>query len=416
MAASSRLVKAIEHFLALEEWQKEGNTVTRYKLKAFQEIGHMEEFTKGMARRMIYLDFDTEQNIDTFFDRHLLTELSLNGFQAKLKRTTQNDIMPVVHTLDAYYAIKKLRYLCEAINRKNNLGASYKDEHVPALLKTLEPYTNARFPYVYLFVNVYHLLSADNYEDSELYYKLIKYFVGKLGPTSTVIEAMSYAVNQTVHWNNKGFEEAGNEYLWWIEWKMKHDLLLEKQKLMPVTFRNIISIATTNGHKPEDIKKLIKKYSDYLPEEQKESYVAFANGLYFYSLKNHKRAIQNFLTAQEKEEPTFSSVIRRWQWMSLYECDRNDIDTLLNHLLSFEKFLHRHRKEMQHTKPVFEIFLKYSTELVKSSSREDVDRQLEALGYEVHFPGKPWLVEQFALKNKNTRTQGARANVLNNRN
>lgn len=416
MAASSRLVKAIEHFLALEEWQKEANSVTYYKLKAFKEIGHLEEFSKGMDRRMAYLDFDSEQNIDTFFDRHLLTELALNGFNAKLKRTTQNNIMPVVQTLDAYHAVKKLRYLCEAINRKLALGANYKEELVPPLLKTLEPYNTARFPYVYLFINVYHLLSSDNYEDSELYYKLIKYFVEKLGPTPTVCEAMTYAINQTLHWNNQGHEAAGNEYLWWINWKMKHDLLLDKGKIMPVTFRNIISIAAINRHKPEDIKQLIKKYGDYLPENYQASYLPFANGLYFYSLKNHKRAIQNFLTAQEKEEPVFSSVIRRWQWMSLYECDRNDIDTLLNHLSSFDKYLHRNRKELHAAKPVFELFTKYGTELVKSTTREEIDRQLTALGYEDHFPGKPWLIEQFLLKNKNTRTTSARAKVLSNRN
>lgn len=311
--------------------------------------------------------------------------------------------MPIVKTLDEFHALKKLRYLCEALNRKQVLGVSYTDENVPALLKVMEPYTNSKYPYPYLFVNVYRMMAADNYEDGNLYYQLIKQFAARSGPSPSVREAMTYAVNHCLLWNNKGYDDAGNEYLWWIEWKRKHDLLLERGKLMPITFRNIISIAVINKIKPEEIEKIITIYAPYLPEEQHDTYLAFAEGLYQYVIKNYKKAVRLLLVAQAKEDVVFNSSIRRWQWMCLYECDQNDTDALFNHLLSFEKYLLRNKKELQHKTSVFESFIGYAMKLLKSSIQEMIQCNLNDLQNEEHFAGKQWLVKQFAPKNKKTR-------------
>lgn len=393
--ASTRLLRTIEQFVALEEWQKNETEVTRYQLKGYKELGMHEEFTKGYEKEMEQLANDTEQNTDIFFEKHFLTELSLTGFNARMIRTAKNDIMPVVQTLDAFYALKKLRYLCEALNRQKSLGVNYHEEHVTSLLKMLQPYNNVQYPYVYLFVNVYHMLTADTYEDCDLYYQLIKQFAERKGPTITVREAMGFAINQCLQWNNKGFAQAGNEYLWWIDWRMKHNLLLEKERLMPVTFRNIIGIAVTCQKKSEVIESLIRMYSPFLPEEHRDTYLAFANGLHQYTLKKYAKAIRYFLTAQEKEEVSFNCVIRRWQWVCLYEADPADTDTLFNQLLSFGKYLHRNQKELQHVYHPFELFTGYAEKLLKSHTRDLLENNLSELQNEEYFPGKPWIEEQF---------------------
>ncbi len=400
VAASTRLLRTIEQFIAQEEWQKNETEVMRYQLKGTKELGMHEEFTKGYEKELAQLNEDPEQNIDTFYEKHLLTELSLNGFNARLNRSTRNDILPVVQTLDVFYAVKKLRYLCEALNRHKSLGVNYHDEHVASLLKILEPYTNTKHPYVYLFVNVYHMLTAESFEDCDLYYQLIKQFAERNGPTQTIKEAMGYAVNQTMHWNNHGSIEAGNEYLWWINWRMKHDLLLEKGKIMPVTFRNIISIAVTSKRNPSEIESLIITYSPFLSAEQHDTYLAFAKGMHQYSLKSYKKAIRFFLTAQEKEEVAFNCVIRRWQWMCLYECDKNDTGTLINHLLSFEKYLQRNKKELQHVYHSFELFVDYGNKLLKAHTHELAETNITRLQHREHFPGKQWFTEQFMAKSK----------------
>ena len=191
---------------------------------------------------------------------------------------------------------------------------------------------------------------------------------------------------------------------------MKYNLLLENGKMLPIIFRNIISIAVLNKKSPEWINQFIKDYAPLLPAEHHETNLAFANGLYNYALKKHKEAIRFFLLAQAKEEVIFNSIIRRWQWMSLYECDPSDTDTLLNHLLSFEKYLLRYKKEIQHLSNAFTRFIDYATKLIKANQSE-TDLILQELKATDAFPGSNWLQVQLAQKHKTGTRKVTQPNV-----
>ena len=398
--AATQLLTIIKEFIALEEWQKDRARVTQYLLKGLKQLSLAAEFKKEYAKEKELLDTDPEQNFDVFFERHALAELKHTGFSSRLSRNAQNDLLPIVKTLDDFYALKRLRALCEIINRHQVFGAAYHDEHVPGLLKILEPYNSSKYPYPYLFINVYHLLSSSTYEDSRLYYQLIKQFAEERGPTPSLQEAMGYAINRSLDWFNQGHDEAGSEYLWWIDWRMKHNLLLEKGQLMPVTFRNIVSIAVITKVKPDEIEKMINRYAPHLPAEQHDTFLAFARGLHQYRLQRYKEAIRFLLEARAKDEVKFNCLIRRWEWMCLYEYDRNDTDELYNHLLSFEKHLQRNEKELDHVINVFELFISYAMKLLKAVGTDAVSEHMNNLNTQEYFAGKIWLLQHFEAKIK----------------
>lgn len=221
--AGSELLEAVEEFLAVEQWPKNQRAHTFNKLQAFQRF-QLPQFAKSYESEMELLQNNSEQDINTFFYRHLLIELSFNGFDAKMNRTSQNDLKPVIQSLDEFAALKKLRYLCEALSRKQILGISYNEEPVKDLLKILEPNTNEHYPYVYLFVNVYRMMEETAYADSDVYYQFIKQFADKQDfdkSPQSLTEITTYTINHCLKWYNKGYETAGDEYLWWMEWKMK---------------------------------------------------------------------------------------------------------------------------------------------------------------------------------------------------
>lgn len=400
--AGSRLLQHVYNFIAYTQWQQNQDEKKRCTIQGLKALQLYDEYNRQFEKQMDLLNQNHRQDPDTFYEKHLLTELSLNGFAAKLKRNTGNSIMPVVETLDVFYALKKLRYLCEAINRKQFFGTAigYHEEQIPVLLKILEPYTNGQHPYVYLFVNVYRLLVSDSYEDAMLYYSLIKKLANQTPgtPAQTTREAMGYAVNCLLNWYNKGYDAAGNEYLWWIDWRMKHGFLLEGNKLMPITFRNIISVSVS-CYTPAQIENLIERYGAYLPREYSETYLAFASGLQQYAGKKYRKAMHSFMQAQAKEDAVFNSSIRRWQWMCTYDLDPNDVDNLFNQLQSFEKYLHRNANELQYVIPVYKIFIEYGYRLLKATA-QDSAANLFALQHAEHFVGRPWLMEKLMAKNK----------------
>jgi hypothetical protein len=412
--AASKLLDAVDNFLAYEQWQRNPIEVLRYTLNGLKEIHLFEEFDKQYNAAQKDLDTKIGKDIEDFFQRHLLTEASLNGFDAKLKRTNKNDLTPVLQTLDEFYALKKLRYLCEVMERQRIFGSRYKTETVFHLLDILRPYTNEEHPYVYLFVHVFLMLNADTYEESTGPYQVIKDFASKHSEgvlSQSLIEAIAFCMNYASRWYNKGYEDAGDEYLWWIDLKMKKNLLLENGKILPVSFRNIVSIAAISKNNPDWMKRFIECYSPLLPESHRDANQNFAYGLYAYKRGKYKEAVRHFMTAQAGEEVTFNCMIRRWQFMCLYNYDAQDTETLFNHLSSFEKYLLRHTKQLAGSKPVFEKFIRYSEQLVRFSPVEVGETYLLTLSSEEHFPGKPWLVQQFDNKLQTARVRNARVKL-----
>ncbi|MES2619938.1 MAG: hypothetical protein V4615_03730 [Bacteroidota bacterium] len=395
--AGTRLLKSIEHFIALEDWQSIETNVSWHQFHAMQQLQLMDTFSSEFTKEVSKIDTDPEQDIDTFFNRHRFTELASNSFDSRLNRTQRNDILPTLKTLEEFYALKLLRYLCEALNRKQVLGTVYDEKHMASVLKTLEPYTNENHPYVYLFVNVYQMLATDTYERSEVYYNLIKRFVGAQSaetlPVSS-IESMSYAVNWCLKWIGKGYDGPVGEYLWWTELKIKYSLLLESGKLLPITFRNIVTSAFFNNQEPEWMLRFIKQYSQCLPIEHRDTNIAFAQGLYYYLLKDYTKAIQSFLMAQAKDDIIFNAMIRRWQYMSTYEQNPSDTDLLLNQLNSFEKYITRNQDAFHQLKVPFLSFIKYAGKVLQLVDKQERIKVKDILEDEGFFPGKPWLLQK----------------------
>ncbi|HWB63504.1 MAG TPA: hypothetical protein VG603_08350 [Chitinophagales bacterium] len=410
--AGTELLKAIDNYIAMNDCRENEWNNAMHRLNGFKKLHLFEQFTKEHVRLQEELEEQTEQNVDAFFYKHQFTEIYFSGFDGKLDRTKHNDLMPVLKTLDEYYAIKKLRYLCEALNRKQVLGIDYSGDHIQRLLDILKPYDNEKYPYVHIFVNVFKMLSAESYEDSQYPYLLIKKIAAdydKENLPTAISESVNYALNRCLFWSNQGVEEAGQEYLWWIDFKMRWGILLQNGKLTPITFRNVVASAALYGKRADWMRQFIRVYSQNLPDEDRDTNVSFALGLYFYCMKDYGGAIRYFLNAQAKEEVVFNAIIRRWQWMATYEANPEETDLLMNQLLAFEKYMQRNKDDFHYYKPVFTAFISYAKKLLSSLLKSELAATLEALNIEPHFSGKKWLFEQFTLQIQKSRNPGERA-------
>lgn len=407
--AGSHLFQAIEKFMAIEHLEKNPGQMAWHSLSAYKSQHLFTPFAEKHKKELKKINRHADQDVTTFFDRHTFTELGFSGFNARLNRSQHNNLQPVIKTLDEFHALKKLRYLCEQLNRERVLGIPPKNEEVPALLKTLEPFTNRQYPYVYLFVNVYRMLEEPTFAESRIYYQMLKRFIQNqsgTAPADSISEAADYTLNHCLHWYNKGLPEAGTEYLWWIEWKRKNNLLLQNGRLTPPTFVNIISIAVVSGISAAQIQKLITTYAPCLPAPQHHTFLTFAQGLYAYKTKKPKNAVRLFLQAQAGKDNIFNCIIRRWHWISLYELDPADTDALVNHLDSFDKYLHRHKKELHNRYQPLRQFLVYA-ELLLNSNGPKFFKALDELKAQEYFPGSHWLIHQFSIR-ATAQKKGAR--------
>lgn len=397
--AGTELLKSMERFLAIEHWAENDRNVLIDLLWAQNKMQWQTLQEDNLDKLQQRLAHDKEKDIDYFYHRHLLSTIENHGYAAKTKRNLQNDLNPVAKTLDEYYAIKKLRYHCELISRHQILGTPYKKENIEEILEILEPYNNINFPYVYLFINVYTMYTGQSYETCLPFYQNIKQFAQQTeagGVLQATYESIEYALSMSANWLNKGQMNAAAEALWCFEFKIRHNQLLEHGKITPINFRTVVVLAIMDKRDPKWINHFIETYAPNLSGENAATNLAFAQAQYYHYIKNYKRAMPLYQQAQVKDEPVFNAVVRRWQFMCLYEQDPANTTLLLDYLNAFEQYLKRNADSLHHVKDTFALIINYSRKLLNATNKPQGQTLTGQLEKENYFAGKPWVLEQLA--------------------
>lgn len=394
--AATQLLKAVEGFMTIENLYRHPYNHTWHLLDEYKNLHLAEGFEKTYEAAMQQIEECPEQNTDTFFHRQMFIALSFSGFLPHLNRTTNNDLTPLLKSFDEFYALKKLRYICEALNRKKNFGIPYTEETTGHLLQILEPYNSKKYPYVYLTINIYGLISANSYEEGLPYYVRIKEFAAEQGDTlpESIAGSISWATGWCITWGANGYENIEREYLWWIELRIKHNLLLQNGKITPILFRNTVNLAVLHGYSPDWIKQFINRYEPCLPPQHRDTTLAYSQGLYHYAVKEHKTAGRFLQQAQAGEEVPFNAVIRRIKWINDYEDNPAETELLLRQLEAFEKYIDRNDEGFHRYKKGFALFVTYARKLLNATGKKERQTLLAALRQEPFFAFKPWLIEQ----------------------
>lgn len=394
--AATELLKAVEHFLTVEQLELKPNLKNMFLLQSQKRIGVKQAFENTIGKVATDINLQEEKDIDYFFFVHLLTEIKFNGFDAKLQRNTGNDLKPVTDTFETYYAIKKLRYHCELYSRHQIIGTTYEPGNIQDLLKVLRPYTNPQYPYVYLFVNIYQMLVAPTFQQGEVYYNILADFIAenqyKVLPQG-VRESIPYLINYSLMWNNMGYDKAGTYALNWYETLINYKLLPEDGRIQPSDYRNIVTLAIINKRNTLWLKKFIDDNEACLPQEHRDINLAYALAQYYTYTSNYSKAMPLFQQALVKDEPIFNMIVRSSQFRCMYEGAQN-AEVLLYFLTSWQRQLHRYTPSLHLLKKVFARQITYSRKLLLANNIKDKAKVLAEINKEPFFSGKHWLVLQ----------------------
>jgi hypothetical protein len=393
--AGTELIKAIDGFLIQEQWQKQPGKMVHlvYGLKDVHLYERSEDIYYQVLKTNEYL-----QDLDAFHTRYKLAEATVKCFKSKLKRNPTNDIGHVLSSLDEYYAITKLHYVCEAINRNKILGTITPLEDITHQLRVLAPYAHPGSPYVYVYVHVYAMITATTYEEGKRAHQVISDMAaahkGKKLP-GYIIDSIGFGINWCMEWNAKGYSEASHQYIWWIEFKIKNDILTENGMIQPITFRNVIINAVQGTKSPSWIEEFIASHAAFLPPDAASINVDFANALCAYRQGAYTYAMRLLQRIRASDEPIFNIIIRRWQFMCLYENDPTETNILLDFLLAFDKYMQRQPKALDNVKKMFGKFISYSIKLIKKEGDTKHQKTFTRLNQEPYFVGKDWLLIRF---------------------
>lgn len=395
--AGSQLLTAIANFKVQQSIKQQPYLLSIQQLKSLKQEQNFKEFEIKCKQLQQQIDSAPEQNIDDFEARHHLAEIHQTGYNAKTKRHQLGEVTTITDSLEVAYAVKKMRYDCELLHRLPWVHIPKPPSDAATLLQILQPYNSPRYPYLYLFLQVYQLLGESCFTLQSPAYKTIKDYLNgfKKKPfTTTAAEVNDYAASWALRWFNLGYRQAGTEYLHWMELKRQQGLLIEGQYIQPVIYRNMVAAAVQCNVRLPYIKKFIEEYTPALPPAQRNYNHAYTQGLYLFAAQKFNDAASNFYTLRSGKENTLNAVSRRWYFMSAYEhwTDHNALDTELD---TFRKYIDNHIHELKGAEKAYRLFVKYSRQLLKAGSDKKLMAALhKALQNEIYFPGKWWLQEK----------------------
>ena len=401
--AGNELQCATENFLAMQNW-KQDSTAQEFNLLHAQKHLHLfnqaQDTHLKLDKKLVAVP---EKNHEVFYHQHLLTEISFNGFAATEDNKTTNDITPVVETLDVFYALKKLRYHCEMICREQTLTIPYKPDNAEYLIATLQPYFTPQHSYVWLTLHTYHMLLATHFDTFYLHYLELKNTAQQQYPTypihlpDSVKETVSYALNASIMWSQKGYHQMGEEFLTWVDWYALHRILLDRGKINSILYKNTINRAVQHHRPAIYLRHFIDTYTPCLVDANKKGVVQFAEAMYLYQCGNLKLACQQFKEVSIHYDFKVLGTVRRWQFIVLYELNPHNTDALLDLIEKHLRFTQRNQADLLNFYDRHILFAKYGKLLIQANTRPLAKELLATLQGIPYFQLKEWFEEKLTL-------------------
>jgi hypothetical protein len=393
---ATELLHLTEQFLAAELWMPTAapHTETLRALKQMKLTKHFAGKRQQLHEQLNNADF---ADFDNYYLRHLLTEINLNGFDSKMQRNEKNDIQPVMQSLTLFYHAKTLRYLCEAANRKNIFNIDYNMAAAAETLNALHAYNTAQYPYIQIFSAVYQMLAAQPAATAVAHYHALK---ALLPASETHIHAVElnnifgYAIAYCLRMGNAGNKNFYNEYLYWIEKKQQYNLLLEGGEILPVTYRNIVKLGLL--FKPvEWVKQFMDSYERYLPAALRDYTLNYTRGLYYFELKQYKKAGEHFQKARSGGDVVLETMIRKMIMKCHYEVHPLDTYLLQHYNEAFRTFISGKQTLLGKHAAELQLFHKYFGLLVARQQKQHLlIKSFGQLQSEPFFSDKEWLQQK----------------------
>jgi hypothetical protein len=344
---------------------------------------------------------EQKKGIQDFFAlerQYKLLLLWFNSYPAKLNRTSENDITALALLREQNFALQQLNTYCDMQDRHRLLGTKEETPHRQWIINTLAPFNSPEHLYVFIFTRILALNQTNSETALTAYQEIKKCYT--LHPNNqplpdALTEAIGYLAPFTTHWFNKGKMEMGEEYLWWIDQKEKHHLLINSGYIEIATYRNYIITCITLFQPKERLSKFINTYSKFIPPNMPVTHQNFCNALYYYYVGELDRSLLFFEEALVAEEPIFNAIVRRWEFEALYEKHHREMPLILiNKLESFEKYILRGKKEIHQYKARFNLFISCAKKLLQANDKKTKQVLKSFIEEQEFFPGKMWLLRK----------------------
>lgn len=389
----SDTVKKIEHFLITDRFQQQREMQHTAQLEIMNErklVKHIPEYL-GLAERKQAATLTRDS--DYYYGYFLLQQQKNLFLENKDQRSAEKNLADVVHSLDTWYLLQKLKYSAAVLHYKNFLVV---EGELPLLNEILRLADNPVFHVPGIQIYRYIILSFIE-ADNETHYSRLKtllfentHLFKKEEVKNMLVFAMNYCINRINH----GKSDYLNDILLLYKYALQNDLLLEDGLLSQWDYKNIMTTAL----RVKDFKWAEKFLADYklkLPKADRTNAYTFNLARFHFAQRNYDSVLQ--LLQDVKYNDIFYQLDSKTTLLKTYYELGEDLplDSLKD---SLRILLRRKRLITPQQRENYQNLVKFTTRLYKMDVKEK--KAFSALRNEIHstvnIADKSWLIEKLA--------------------
>ncbi|RME99571.1 MAG: hypothetical protein D6772_07535, partial [Bacteroidetes bacterium] len=385
----SKLLKCLERFIILREWESDEHGQLKYALEASRRRQLRKNFA-AFSRR-VATQTKVGQSAD-YLRHYQTTKIAQQYLVDQGKRAEDPYLQHTADWLDLFYVCEKLKLSCSMIARQQVTNESFRVGFANEN-PTTWPGSKQVQQLAHLYLASLHMLQAEG--KPEIFTSFMAQ-IRSLAPQlslSEVRELYNHAAFYCTQHIRKGHINFAPLLFDLYQEGIQKGYLLERGTLSPWIYKNITKLGL--GLKQFDwVQWFIENYSQYLPKDHQEDALNFNRADLHYYRGEHDEAM--LLLHEVEFSDTFYKLGSKEMLIKIY-FEKQETEALFAILNSFRIMLLREKGINQQVKSAYLNFIRWCRENYQLKLRPDEERR-HKLAQKIRatnsLTSRKWLLEQ----------------------
>ncbi|MCO6478848.1 MAG: hypothetical protein J5I94_19595 [Phaeodactylibacter sp.] len=264
----SHLLRLAENWLIWQRLEKEPALMESLKAEELLKLKldkHYRQASRALEKAIEKAPLKPEQ----YYYRHKLNDLEEHYFASLKLRRADPVLQQASDALDSYFALQKLRYTCEMLNRQGLIPQEYRFTFDAALQEYLEGQCLTDKPLLRLYYQLYRMLAHEGEAPGpfDQYVALFNQYGSRLGQEEARV-LLYYAINFCIGKVRQGERSYASELFRLYNKGIEESILLDNNTLSPWTYKNMVKLGL-NLKRYQWVERFVKDYAACLPESEK---------------------------------------------------------------------------------------------------------------------------------------------------
>lgn len=331
--------------------------------------------------------------LEEYYTNELLEELH-SGSRKTYSRFITEHRKETAGGLDVFYAIEKLRQLCQLTNDNNVFGFKMKSFNQAELLKMVGAKGIKENVLVKAYLTVYELLATTK---AESFYRL-KQWIDEHGydvDYSNMAELFTYARNFCISRVNAGDSGFFNELFELYEQGLEKGILLVNGEINQQNYKNIVTTALRT-RQYDWANDFITEYRYKLNKAVRDNAFNYNMANYLFHTQKYDKVPQ-YLQRVQLTDLFYGLDARSLMIKCFYETDEKE--AFMNAYHSFRVFVQRRKNVSEQHRRNYLNFLRFAKLLMnlRPKNKAAIEKLANEINTAKAIADKNWLMEKMAV-------------------